>query len=137
LPAAFLGHTVARCMTAICGATMLAVCRDAETDPRVERHTATGLTLWAIGSCRLSLTIGNSPAHVVRARVHAWGASASTSLVERSRAERAEARRPVLVGQVGKRLRTGLRSKRSTPAPCASANVWHLHVGYFRTVSSV
>jgi hypothetical protein len=46
LPAAFLGHTVARCMTAICGATILAVCRDAETDPRVERHTATRLTLW-------------------------------------------------------------------------------------------
>jgi hypothetical protein len=52
----------------------------------------------------------------------------SSSLVERSRTERLGLGNLLVgqvghVGHVGKRLRPGLRSKRSTPAPCASANV--------------
>jgi hypothetical protein len=62
-----------------------------------------------------------------RARVHAWGASDATtvysSLVERSRTERLGLADLSWLAKLGRDLRTGLRSKRSTTVPCASAKV--------------
>jgi hypothetical protein len=125
------------------------LCRHAETHPQVEHHTATRLTMWMGDwllraslrskvhwqlefSCTCTCT-GTSKGPCIRCN--------SSSLVERSRTERLGLGDLLVgqvgqVGQVGKRLRPGLRSKRSTPAR-APPQMWHLNVGYFRTVSSV
>lgn len=107
------------------------LCRHAETHPPVERHTATRLTV-RVGDWLLQASLRSKVHWQLESSCICTGASKGpclgcircndSSLVERSRTERLGLG-GLLVGQVGKRLRPGLRSKRSTPAPCASANV--------------